>query len=125
MEQTEARRKYVKDVKSVFLRADLDSSGKLDWEEFQKHLDNVCVQAYFRQLDIDLEDGGAEALFNLLDFDGNGSIDVEEFIFGCGQLKGYAKSLDLARLGHGQRQLCYKIIQLIESQDGRFDALSK
>merc|ERR1739841_94550 len=37
-----------------------------------------------------------------LDFDGNGYIGVDEFIFGCTRFKGAARSLDLARVMHIQ-----------------------
>lgn len=123
MEQTDARRKHVEQVKSVFKRADRDGSGVLDWEEFQRHLDNPYVQAYFRQLDLDIEGNGAHSLFMMLDFDGSGTIDVEEFVFGCGQLKGNARSLDLARMGHSQRQLSNKLISLVTDQSDRLDAM--
>jgi hypothetical protein len=118
MEQTEARKKHIDEVKSIFKKADSDASGKLNLDEFKKHVGNPYVQAYFRQLDIDMEGSKGDSLFNLLDFDSNGFIDIEEFIFGCGHLKGYARSLDLARMGHGQRQVSKDLMNLAEEQRG-------
>lgn len=123
IEQTEARKKHIAEVKSIFMKADTDVSGKLNLEEFQMHMDNPFVQAYFRQLGLDIEGSGAASLFNMLDFDSSGLIDVEEFIFGCGHLKGYARSLDLARMGHGQRLVTKELVDYAKEQSRRIDAV--
>jgi hypothetical protein len=114
MEQTSERKKHMKDVKSVFERADADGSGRLDATELQKHIDDVRVQAYLRQLDLDVEGHESFALFELLDFDGSGTIDIDEFIFGCERLKGMARSLDLFRIEHGQRALCRQVTNICQ-----------
>lgn len=114
MEQMYERRKHIEDVKKVFEKADSDGSGKLDSDEFEKHIDNVCVQAYFRQLDLDVEGQEAQQVFELLDFDGSGSIDIDEFVFGCSRLKGAARSLDLARVEHGHNTLRKEFETLME-----------
>merc|ERR1712050_160068 len=46
----------------------------------------------------------AEDLFNLVDIDGSGSIDPEEFVNGCIRLQGPAKALDLASFMHEYKQ---------------------
>eukprot|EP00746_Dinoflagellata_sp_MGD_P028418 gnl/MRDRNA2_/MRDRNA2_16714_c0_seq2.p1 gnl/MRDRNA2_/MRDRNA2_16714_c0~~gnl/MRDRNA2_/MRDRNA2_16714_c0_seq2.p1 ORF type:complete len:311 (+),score=66.01 gnl/MRDRNA2_/MRDRNA2_16714_c0_seq2:226-1158(+) len=103
VEQTKDRKKMIEDVKAVFRKADEDGSGILSWEEFTKHLEDPCVQAYFRQLDIDIEGEGMHNLWTLLDFDGDGGIGVDEFVTGCQHLKGKASRLDFARLSHHQK----------------------
>lgn len=125
MEQNDHRKKHINEMRRVFKKADSDNSGCLNFEEFRKHLEDPCVQAYFRQLDIEVEGQGAVALFGMLDFDDTGQIDVDEFIFGCGQLKGYAKSVDLARMGHGQRKMSNRLLSLITEQNGRLDLLNQ
>lgn len=117
MDQNEKRKKHIDQVRSVFRKADIDESGRLDLKEFQKHLEDPCVQAYFRQLELDVEGQGALSLFGMLDFDESGYIDVEEFIFGCGKLKGYARSLDLARMGYGQRQMSRRLMSKVAEQN--------
>eukprot|EP00438_Fugacium_kawagutii_P008554 Skav206241 [mRNA] locus=scaffold1425:82614:89310:- [translate_table: standard] len=38
-------------------------------------------------------------LFQIIDSDGSGFIDVDEFVAGCMRLHGPAKSLDVAKMG--------------------------
>merc|ERR1719247_3443196 len=103
MEEAHERSKLIEDVRKVFMKADSDKSGALDWEEFERHVGDPRVQAYFRQLDLDIETSGTRGLFTLLDFDGNGVVDADEFIYGCARLKGHARSVDLARISHNVR----------------------
>lgn len=123
MEQTQARKNHMDSVKAVFKRADKDNSNTLDWQEFQEHCDNPIVQAYFRQLDLDIEANGAILMFEMLDFDGNGSIDIDEFIYGCQHLKGFARSLDLAKLDHDRRQTESQLLGFASEQHDRLDAM--
>lgn len=123
MEQTEARKKHIDDVKSVFEKADSDGSGTLTWEEFQTHVENPYVQAYFRQIGLELAVDDARTIFSLLDFDGGGCIDLDEFIFGCGHLKGFATSMDLARMGHAQRQQTNKLIARANEQADHLEGM--
>jgi len=102
-EEAESRNQLVEDVRKVFIKADTDRSGDLNWQEFEKHIGDHHVQAYLRKLDLDVESSGARGMFKLLDFDGDGKVDIEEFVVGIARLKGLARSLDLARLSHNQR----------------------
>lgn len=132
LEQTSERQNSYNHVKQVFLKADVDGSGRLGIEEFKKHLGDPYVQAYFRRLDIEVEGNGLESLFALLDFDGSGEIDIDEFCFGCSRLKGFARSLDLARVQHGQRRMYEELSKMSKDHydtlgiiHDRMDAMSK
>ena len=65
-----------------------DCSGTLTYDEFQAHMTNPVVKAYFSGLDIDPDE--TKIIFTLLDSDCNGDIDIEEFVHGTMKLKGYA-----------------------------------
>jgi len=67
---------------------------RITLEEFEGQLENPRLQAYFRSIDLDLSE--ARGLFELLDIDETGSIDVEDFVMGCLRLRGPAKSINLA-----------------------------
>jgi len=96
---------YTARIKTFFREADEDKSGTLSWEEFQKHLANTKVKAYFQALELDVSQ--AHTLFELLDTDGSDSVTIDEFLDGCLRLKGGAKALDLSLLSH----ICMKFMR--------------
>jgi hypothetical protein len=98
MEQNESRRKTISQVKNLFRKADVDHSGQISREEFVKHIEDPCVQAYFRQLGLDIEaNRNWIGMFDLLDFNEDGQIDIDEFVSGCLHMKGGARGIDLER----------------------------
>jgi len=84
---------YTRKIKEFFAEADKDQSGMLSWEEFEDHLTNPKVSAYFASLELDVTH--AHRLFNLLDKDGSNEVGLDEFLDGCRRLKGEAKSIDV------------------------------
>mmetsp|Transcript_68482 Transcript_68482/g.125782 ORF Transcript_68482/g.125782 Transcript_68482/m.125782 type:complete len:228 (+) Transcript_68482:54-737(+) len=87
---------YVERIRRLFKDMDIDNSGDITIREFEKHLNEDSMQAYFASLDLDTSD--AWTLFKLLDTDEGNAIDVDEFIMGCLRLKGNAKSIDIAKM---------------------------
>lgn len=83
------------------------------WADFQKHLDRPQMRAYFEAIDVDPSE--AQGVFQLLDLNGNGSIDPDEFVSGCLRLRGPAKALDLALLMHEVRRMAAQVGMLAES----------
>eukprot|EP00929_Paragymnodinium_shiwhaense_P050583 TRINITY_DN25464_c0_g1_i2.p1 TRINITY_DN25464_c0_g1~~TRINITY_DN25464_c0_g1_i2.p1 ORF type:complete len:619 (+),score=115.88 TRINITY_DN25464_c0_g1_i2:232-2088(+) len=76
--------------------------GELTAETFEEHVNTKAVHEYFAMLELDTSD--AWMLFQLLDDDGSGTIDIEEFVDGCLRLKGTARSIDLAKLSNEVKQ---------------------
>jgi len=83
----------LRELQRVFVELDLNMSGKLSLEEFESHLNDERALAYFQAVKLDVTDIGR--LFHLLDADGSGGVDIEEFIEGCQRLKGESRSLDI------------------------------
>merc|ERR1719498_1208064 len=96
-------------MREVFREANGGISGVMTWKTFESQLDKPNMQAYFRAIDVDPSE--AKGLFRLLDLDGSGSIDAEEFLSGCLRLRGPAKALDLAILMHEVRKVHSKLKQ--------------
>lgn len=94
--EIDAKQNYLETMRDVFAELDEDKDGKIFFEELEGHLHKPEVGAYFSKLGVDVNEVGK--LFLLLDEDGSGCIDMDEFMFGCLRLKGEAKSLDLAIL---------------------------
>lgn len=97
------RRMYCGKIRQLFADIDLDGSGTINVNEFEMHLKNEKVKAYFASLELDIED--AWALFKLLDTDDSNVIDLEEFLMGCMRLKGSAKAIEVAKLTYDQKQM--------------------
>eukprot|EP00929_Paragymnodinium_shiwhaense_P085867 TRINITY_DN46322_c0_g1_i1.p1 TRINITY_DN46322_c0_g1~~TRINITY_DN46322_c0_g1_i1.p1 ORF type:complete len:580 (-),score=114.95 TRINITY_DN46322_c0_g1_i1:134-1873(-) len=65
----------------------------ISWTTFQTMLTDKHVLEYFQALPLETHD--AEVLFGLLDEDGQGQIDVLQFVSGCLNLRGPAKAMAL------------------------------
>lgn len=88
----------VKHAKKVFSIVDDSDDNEISWSEFVSHLEDPSMAEYFKLLGISRSD--AKDLFMLLDLDKSGNISLKEFVNGCLQLRGAAKSLDLARMAY-------------------------
>lgn len=92
---------------AMFRRIDGDGSGHISLQEFEEHMSDKTVEAFFALLGLDTTD--AWTLFKLMDADGSGVIDANEFVRGCLQLKGPARSLDLAKLTREFKMMAEKV----------------
>lgn len=72
---------------------DSDSDGKISYQEFCQSTVRPEVHEYLDALEIDISHAGK--LFTLLDQDGDGMVDLREFVEGMCKLKGEAKSSDI------------------------------
>jgi len=84
----------VNHVRELFENTDTDGSGKISWEEFEDQLESKAMREYFKHIDIDISE--AQGLFFLLDMDGSGTIDADEFLNGSLRLRGPAKAIEIA-----------------------------
>jgi hypothetical protein len=122
MEDLASRRQWFEEVLQVFKAADKDESGELSFEEFQKHVADLRVQAYFRKVGINIESDSSQSLFQLLDFDQNGKVNVDEFVLGCTKFGGTARGVDIARLRHDNGQLRKDMRQIEKKFLGNLEA---
>merc|ERR1719229_195234 len=63
------------DLRLMFKTADVDNSGELDQEEFQKMVSTMRLG---------LNEKSINALFKVFDDDNSGAVDIEEFVEGIG-----------------------------------------
>lgn len=106
---------YTKQMLHVFHEMDTDGSGTLTEEKIKEHLADDRVQAYFETLKLDVTD--THALFQLLDKDGSGGVEIHEFLEGCRELKGDARSLDMKYLRnelHGLKRDMLELLPLLK-----------
>eukprot|EP00812_Abedinium_dasypus_P011508 NODE_5065_length_615_cov_246.119643.p3 GENE.NODE_5065_length_615_cov_246.119643~~NODE_5065_length_615_cov_246.119643.p3 ORF type:complete len:87 (-),score=34.97 NODE_5065_length_615_cov_246.119643:306-566(-) len=83
LEDLSARDRWVREVAAAFKMADADESGSVTLKEFEAHVQDQTVQAYFRRFGLNIDPDNARALFTLIDFDCDGLVTVSEFIEGC------------------------------------------
>jgi len=81
---------------SDFSEANLNDDGELGFDEFTEMLQTPSMTMKLRLLGIMSDE--AEALFEIMDADLNGSVSPEEFVTGLQKLKGVAKGQDLVQL---------------------------
>jgi len=94
--QMQEKERFVKTLRSLFNGWDDSGDGVCTIQEFEKHIQDEKTQALLRSLGIEGRD--ALTLFGLLDTDGSGEIDLEEFVTGCITLRGGAKAVHMEKL---------------------------
>jgi len=80
-------------LRDLFSSMDMNRNGQISWCELEEHLGDPKLITFFKEIDIDISE--ARGLFELLDRDGSGTIDADEFLSGCLRLRGAAKAIDL------------------------------
>jgi hypothetical protein len=113
-EQLNDRQAYIQAALGIFAEADSDGTGWITREQFERHLADPRVRAFFSCLELT----GLEArrLFDMLDPDCSGVVNAEQFVTGCMSLRGTAKTMDVAALAFEHRRLA-------ESVHARLDEL--
>ncbi|CAK9109778.1 Voltage-dependent T-type calcium channel subunit alpha-1G (Cav3.1c) (NBR13) (Voltage-gated calcium channel subunit alpha Cav3.1) [Durusdinium trenchii] len=85
-----------KSLYQVFKDADNDGNGTLSKEEFNKAIKEKNLLARLHGAGID--EGSASSLFDILDIDGSGTLDGNEFVEGVLRSRGYAQNKDMVGL---------------------------
>eukprot|EP00929_Paragymnodinium_shiwhaense_P118108 TRINITY_DN897_c0_g3_i4.p1 TRINITY_DN897_c0_g3~~TRINITY_DN897_c0_g3_i4.p1 ORF type:complete len:594 (-),score=106.66 TRINITY_DN897_c0_g3_i4:406-2187(-) len=99
------------------------AEGGLTLEAFEAHMHVKSVREYFALLELDSSD--AWMLFKLLDDEGTGIIDVEQFVDGCLRLKGTARSIDLAKLSMEYKNTSQRFSNELSALSGHISDLQK
>merc|ERR1719150_2776283 len=98
-----------------------EKSATITWNDLQQHMKDKRVYHFFKALDLEVSE--AEGLFKLMDLDGNGVVDVEEFVAGCMRLRGGAKRLDLVSLLFESKRLADRMARGMGHLEQRLDGL--
>jgi hypothetical protein len=94
--EMEVKEQWLKEMRKIFLEMDADSSGTVSKDEVNEFCNDDRVQYYLTALGLDVQD--TEKLFDLLDEDNDGELELDEFLGGCLRLKGMARSIDVYSL---------------------------
>merc|ERR1740123_2878280 len=110
-------------MRQVFKHMDQDSSGEITEDEMEFFLTEPSLKSYVEALGISADN--TRILFRLMDIDGSGRIDVDEFCEGCLRLQGEAKSIDVHMLLFQVRQFLMKWADFTEYVEDRFHRMGK
>jgi hypothetical protein len=91
----------------LFDRIDIAHDGTVEFSDIKKSLQDTQIKAYFAELNIDVEMHPAQ-FFSMIDTDGSGLVEREEFAKACMRMKGGAKTLELVKV--------HKCVEEIQSQ---------
>eukprot|EP00928_Gymnodinium_smaydae_P094452 TRINITY_DN7936_c0_g3_i2.p1 TRINITY_DN7936_c0_g3~~TRINITY_DN7936_c0_g3_i2.p1 ORF type:complete len:679 (+),score=90.80 TRINITY_DN7936_c0_g3_i2:218-2038(+) len=106
------KEEFTRRLRNLFERLDTSMDGDISLAEFETHLEDDHMKAFLESFEIDPSD--AWTLFRLLDADGGGSVDSEEFVDGCIRLKGNAKTIHVAQLTYHHKWIMDVICELSE-----------
>merc|ERR1719440_374682 len=87
-----------------------DGSKVVNLDEVEHALQKPGMQNLLRAMGVEASD--AWTLFKLLDADGGGTVDQQEFLEGCLNLKGPAKSIHIAQQRYESKWLIDAVLKL-------------
>ncbi|OLQ09045.1 hypothetical protein AK812_SmicGene7394 [Symbiodinium microadriaticum] len=99
----EDKEEHVGKVRELFSKFGAASEGGITFAMLQERLGDPAVREYLETLGLDISD--AWSFFKLLDMDGGGSVEIEEFLMGCLRLRGAARAIDVSKIIHDQTWL--------------------
>ncbi|CAE6942521.1 CACNA1H [Symbiodinium sp. KB8] len=102
---------HLEKVRTLFSKFGADD-GVITFGIFEDKINSPAVKEYFATLGLEVYD--AWSFFKMLDVDGGGAVEIEEFLLGCLRLRGQATAMDVAKVMND-------ISWLIKSQ-GQFHA---
>merc|ERR1712019_300293 len=73
-----------------------DGSGSISKKELLEHLSSPEFYGYLKTLDVTVAD--AQGVFNLLDVNGTGEVNIDEFVLSLMRFQGSARAVDVATL---------------------------
>lgn len=119
----ERTKQYVQCLRNFFTELDVNGNGTVTYDEFKAHLygNGPGVFSY-----LGLQVWDALNLFEVLDVDCNRQLEIEEFVMGCLQLRGQARTFDMVTLMRGHQQMMKKIQTAQEANEftvARIEAL--
>eukprot|EP00927_Polykrikos_kofoidii_P017489 TRINITY_DN17971_c0_g1_i1.p1 TRINITY_DN17971_c0_g1~~TRINITY_DN17971_c0_g1_i1.p1 ORF type:complete len:701 (-),score=95.32 TRINITY_DN17971_c0_g1_i1:45-2069(-) len=116
VERLQLRKRYLEQARDIIRK--YHPNPFVNAHSFVGLLRRIEFQAILRKLDVQLEAGTAESVFTMIDFDGSGSMEIEELMNRLDQLHGGAKSIDILRLMHTSKAIQKKVEALrVKLQD--------
>ena len=94
---------HLEKLRAVFSTLGANETGAITFTMFEEQIDSPEVKGYLETLGLDVWD--AWSFFKLLDTDGGGAIEIEEFFMGCLRFRGQASAMDMGKVIQDQTWL--------------------
>lgn len=94
---------HLNKLRAVFSSLGATETGAITYAMFEDKINTPEVKGYLETLGLDVWD--AWSFFKLLDTDGGGAIDIEEFFMGCLRFRGQASAMDVGKILQDQNWL--------------------
>jgi len=108
-------KELVKMAFKIFDIVDDDGSAEITYDELMDNMASNSLVEYLAAMD--LSSTNAADLFKLLDEDESGTINIEEFVYGCMRLKGGARAADVCQIVVDMRGVISSLKKLCEDNE--------
>eukprot|EP00448_Togula_jolla_P000187 CAMPEP_0170610976 /NCGR_PEP_ID=MMETSP0224-20130122/22945_1 /TAXON_ID=285029 /ORGANISM="Togula jolla, Strain CCCM 725" /LENGTH=206 /DNA_ID=CAMNT_0010936385 /DNA_START=176 /DNA_END=796 /DNA_ORIENTATION=- len=100
-------------LREIFHKCDSDGSGSISKGELRTFMKEKpdLVNCF---TDLDLDGFGAAALFDILDINESGTLEIEEFVMGCMRLTGPVKMMELAQAVNNNKKILHVSLRRIK-----------
>lgn len=97
------KEQHLQKLRALFEKIGDKGAGGITYRVFEEKINSPAVRDYFETLGLDVWDPWS--FFKLLDTDGGGVVELEEFFMGCLRFSGDATAMELGKLAADQRWL--------------------
>jgi len=116
------RRHVMKSLEGIFAQID-KGTGLVTLEDFSASLERPHIAALLSHLQLEISD--AVSLFKALDVDGSEGLEMEEFVMGCLQIRGQAKTVDMVTLMRENKRLMKKLTKSSSRHEDSLNHINK
>jgi len=109
----------LRQILNLFTDVDSNEDGKITLEEWENFASSNEAKTYMALLGLDMRK--THELFELIDFDGNHEVSLQEFAIGCMQLQGPPKGVDIETLLRNSKKVMKKVTELFETVEERLE----
>ena len=120
--EQDKRRHVMKSLEGIFAQID-KGTGLVTLEDFSASLERPHIAALLSHLQLEISD--AVSLFKALDVDGSEGLEMEEFVMGCLQIRGQAKTVDMVTLMRENKRLMKKLTKSSSRHEDSLNHINK